>query len=216
MNKFKYFLILLSILFFGISCAFFAPSTTVRADEDEGYTQEEIEAAKAWLSAHGYPPTRAGAEQAYQDYLDGKLDDDPDVKAYRGEDDDDEEDDDEKEDGNNEDTGDTSNPSGENTDTNVTNEDGSSTKNQSSVNTATDAKSQKSQADIEKEKLENKTKELESDLKSASSDMVLSEYQAPVLSYEETPEKTNRNTFIFVIAGIAFVIILISVIVLLR
>ena len=215
MNKLKYFLIFLSILFFGISCAFFAPSTTVRADEDEGYTQEEIEAAKAWLSAHGYPPTRAGAEQAYQDYLDGKLDDDPDVKAYRGEDDEDEEED-EKEDGNNEDTGDASNPSEENTDTNVTNEDGSSTKNQSSVNTATDAKSQKSQADIEKEKLENKTKELESDLKSASSDMVLSEYQAPVLSYEETPEKTNRNTFIFVIAGIAFVIILISVIVLLR
>ena len=215
MNKLKYFLILISILFLSISCALFAPSTTVRADEDEGYTQEEIEAAKAWLSAHGYPPTRAGAEQAYQDYLDGKLDDDPDVKAYRGEDDEDEEED-EKEDGNNEDTGDASNPSEENTDTNVTNEDGSSTKNQSSVNTATDAKSQKSQADIEKEKLENKTKELESDLKSASSDMVLSEYQAPVLSYEETPEKTNRNTFIFVIAGIAFVIILISVIVLLR
>lgn len=37
------------------------------------YTQEEKEAAKAWLAAHGYPPTRAGAEQAYQDYLDGKI-----------------------------------------------------------------------------------------------------------------------------------------------
>ena len=40
--------------------------STVQADEDE-YSQEEIDAAKAWLSAHGYPPTRAGAEQAYQD-----------------------------------------------------------------------------------------------------------------------------------------------------
>lgn len=33
------------------------------------YTQEEIDAAKAWLEANGYPPTKSGAEQAYQDYL---------------------------------------------------------------------------------------------------------------------------------------------------
>ena len=59
--------------------------STVYADEE--YSQEEIDAAKAWLSAHGYPPTRAGAEQAYQDYLDGKLDNDPDVRAYKGLDD---------------------------------------------------------------------------------------------------------------------------------
>lgn len=37
------------------------------------YTQDEIDAAKAWLSANGYSPTRAGAEQAYQDYLNGKF-----------------------------------------------------------------------------------------------------------------------------------------------
>lgn len=37
------------------------------------YTQEEIDAAKAWLEANGYSPTRAGAEQAYQDYLNGKF-----------------------------------------------------------------------------------------------------------------------------------------------
>lgn len=38
------------------------------------YTQEEKEQAKAWLSAHGYAPTREGAAQAYQDYLNGKFD----------------------------------------------------------------------------------------------------------------------------------------------
>ena len=28
------------------------------------YTDEEKQQAKSWLSSHGYPPTRAGAEQA--------------------------------------------------------------------------------------------------------------------------------------------------------
>lgn len=37
------------------------------------YTDEEKAAVKAWLSENGYPPTMAGAEQAYQDYLDGKF-----------------------------------------------------------------------------------------------------------------------------------------------
>lgn len=49
-----------------------------------GYSEEQIAAAKAWLSAHGYAPTRAGAAAAYQDYLDGKFDDDPDVQKYKG------------------------------------------------------------------------------------------------------------------------------------
>lgn len=48
---------------------------------EETYTEEEKAQAKAWLSAHGYPPTRAGAAQAYQDYLDGKFDDDSQVQA---------------------------------------------------------------------------------------------------------------------------------------
>lgn len=37
------------------------------------YTEEEKEAAKAWLSANGYSPDAAGAAAAYQDYLDGKF-----------------------------------------------------------------------------------------------------------------------------------------------
>ncbi len=49
-----------------------------------GYSSEQIAAAKAWLSAHGYAPTRAGAAAAYQDYLAGKLDNDPDVRRYKG------------------------------------------------------------------------------------------------------------------------------------
>lgn len=37
------------------------------------YTEEEKAAAKAWLAANGYSPTMSGAEQAYQDYLNGKF-----------------------------------------------------------------------------------------------------------------------------------------------
>ena len=62
-------------------------ASNVYAEGEEGgsdYTPEQKQAAKAWLSAHGYPPTRAGAAQAYQDFLDGKLDDDPDVRRYKG------------------------------------------------------------------------------------------------------------------------------------
>lgn len=38
------------------------------------YTQEEKQMVKDWLAAHGYSPDWGGAEQAYQDYLDGKID----------------------------------------------------------------------------------------------------------------------------------------------
>ena len=38
------------------------------------YTEEEKEAAKQWLSQNGYSPDMGGANQAYQDYLNGKFD----------------------------------------------------------------------------------------------------------------------------------------------
>lgn len=37
------------------------------------YTQEEKDAAKAWLSAHGYSPDMGGAQAAYADYMNGKF-----------------------------------------------------------------------------------------------------------------------------------------------
>ena len=40
----------------------------------EAYTDEEKAQAKAWLSAHGYSPDAGGASAAYQDYLNGKFD----------------------------------------------------------------------------------------------------------------------------------------------
>ena len=55
-------------------------------ENDSGYSEEDKAAAKAWLSAHGYAPTMAGAMQAYQDYMDGKWDNDPDVQRYKGQD----------------------------------------------------------------------------------------------------------------------------------
>lgn len=37
------------------------------------YTQEEKEAAKVWLSDHGYSPDMGGAQAAYNDYMNGKF-----------------------------------------------------------------------------------------------------------------------------------------------
>ncbi len=37
------------------------------------YTEEEKEAAKAWLSANGYSPDAGGAAAAYADYMNGKF-----------------------------------------------------------------------------------------------------------------------------------------------
>jgi hypothetical protein len=85
--------VVLLVLIFALA---FSSGVSVRAEgDDSGYSEEEKEAAKAWLSAHGYPPTRAGAEAAYQDYLNGKFDDDPEVQQYMGGGDDDDDEDDE-------------------------------------------------------------------------------------------------------------------------
>ena len=60
-----------------------AVTITSRPVQTYAYTEEQKQQAKSWLSAHGYPPTRAGAEQAYQDYMDGKIDV-PEADAYMG------------------------------------------------------------------------------------------------------------------------------------
>ena len=79
-------LISLFILLVLSAVALKTSGSDVRADDYETreYTEEEKAQAKAWLSAHGYPPTRAGAQMAYQDYLNGKFDNDPDVQRYLG------------------------------------------------------------------------------------------------------------------------------------
>lgn len=63
MKKSKFVIITLSLLI----ALFFSVTST------KAYTEEEKQQAKAWLSAHGYSPTRAGAYQAYEDYKSGKL-----------------------------------------------------------------------------------------------------------------------------------------------
>ena len=60
-----------------------AVTITSRPVQTYAYTEEQKQQAKSWLSAHGYPPTRAGAEQAYQDYMDGKIDV-PEADTYLG------------------------------------------------------------------------------------------------------------------------------------
>ena len=60
-----------------------AVTITSRPVQTYAYTEEQKQQAKSWLSAHGYPPTRAGAEQAYQDYMDGKIAV-PEADAYLG------------------------------------------------------------------------------------------------------------------------------------
>ena len=58
------------LLLFGMIMAMTLTVPTV----SHAYTEEEIAQAKAWLSAHGYSPDYGGASQAYQDYLNGKFD----------------------------------------------------------------------------------------------------------------------------------------------
>ena len=61
------------------------------------YTQEQKNQAKAWLSAHGYPPTEDGAWQAYSDWLDGQWWDEFGSPAeYFGWDEDEDDDDEER------------------------------------------------------------------------------------------------------------------------
>ncbi|MBP3233265.1 MAG: hypothetical protein J6M65_02400 [Eubacterium sp.] len=170
--------------------------STVQADEEE-YSQEEIDAAKAWLSAHGYPPTRAGAEQAYQDYLDGKLDDDPDVKAYKGETDDD-----------SEDESDVSSDSG--TDSNE--ED--STSEGSDKSTATDANiKSKDKAESDKKKTEELNaglkKKLEENLHRNSNNLKLQDISSVTLTYKEPV--INNNIILVAAATLIVVIILLLI-----
>ena len=60
-----------------------AVTITGRPVQTYAYTEQQKQQAKSWLSSHGYAPTRAGAEQAYQDYMDGKIDV-PEADAYLG------------------------------------------------------------------------------------------------------------------------------------
>ena len=100
MSKLKILKMIRVVLLLLIFALTFSSGVSVRAEgDDSGYSEEEKEAAKAWLSAHGYPPTRAGAEAAYQDYLNGKFDDDPEVQQYMGGGDDDDDEDEDDEDG---------------------------------------------------------------------------------------------------------------------
>ena len=63
------YIFVLCIMLVGMLCL----EVMFRGTTAYAYTEEEKQQAKSWLSSHGYAPTRAGAEQAYQDYLDGKL-----------------------------------------------------------------------------------------------------------------------------------------------
>ena len=81
----RLFTALLILLSFAVISSKSAGSKVLADDyETREYTEEEKAQAKAWLSAHGYPPTRAGAQMAYQDYLNGKFDNDPEVQRYLG------------------------------------------------------------------------------------------------------------------------------------
>lgn len=61
------------IYFVIVLCTFFMLCFSV-GTRAYAYTEEEKQQAKAWLSAHGYSPDMSGANQAYQDYLNGKFD----------------------------------------------------------------------------------------------------------------------------------------------
>lgn len=62
----KYTMIFMLILCVGVASGQMSITT-------QAYTQEEKDAAKAWLSANGYSPDMAGAQAAYADYMNGKF-----------------------------------------------------------------------------------------------------------------------------------------------
>jgi len=72
---------LLSRVIVSLLCTMFVLCSTVMAHD---YTEEQVQAAKSWLSSHGYPPTEAGANQAYADFENGMWHDDPAVMQYLG------------------------------------------------------------------------------------------------------------------------------------
>lgn len=68
--KYKYIVILIVLV---LSCGQIIPVTDGYVTTVKAYTEEQKQQAKAWLSAHGYPATKSGAYQAYNDYKNGKL-----------------------------------------------------------------------------------------------------------------------------------------------
>ena len=208
----KYIISLILVLISALVLPFVYTSTVHAYEDTDGYTQEEIDAIKAWLSAHGYPPTRAGAEQAYQDYLDGKFDDNPDVKAYKGETDDDSDSGDGSSDG----SGD-----GSDSGSNASQEDGNADTASAGDSLANSAKNDAGKMlskviDKEAEKkaeLEKKNK-FEADMKAGSSKLTIADIKQPTIIYEEKSSK--NNTTLFIIVGAALVIIVVSIIMLTR
>lgn len=74
--KTKYFFFIKCIVIFilaFLACAFVAQNSHNNSTTVKAYTEKQKQQAKAWLSAHGYSPTRGGAAQAYADYKSGKL-----------------------------------------------------------------------------------------------------------------------------------------------
>lgn len=57
-----------------MTCVLVVMASFTVARPAKAYTEEEKAQAKAWLSAHGYSADYGGASQAYQDYLNGKFD----------------------------------------------------------------------------------------------------------------------------------------------
>lgn len=72
------------LLLLCILCVFIFGCKTAHAYSADDFTEEEKQMAKDWLEEHGYPPTRAGAEEAYADYLNGKFDEE--LGIYSGND----------------------------------------------------------------------------------------------------------------------------------
>ena len=190
----------------------------------EGYTDEQVAAAKAWLSAHGYPPTRAGAAQAYQDYLDGKFDDDPEVRRLMGDDSDDDEivdedsgdsgkgksdDESEYEDGNSSSSGEGSGNNGISGDKNGTGGDSKADEEVNVLNVADIMNSGSAKV------AETNKEEFETTLHESASKLIIIPDAELTLSYKAPESERNKNgvpIVLIIIAAVAVLAILIYII----
>lgn len=208
-------LILILIFIIASTVAVAPASYTVYAEGEEdgsGYTEEQKNAAKAWLSAHGYAPTRAGAAQAYADYLAGKLDNDPDVRRYKGLDDVDST---ETETDDNVGTAADIHLTDDDTGTEEGVADNEASQDSSSSDSTASTDANDSSVDLASLEDILEDNDIDSELASYGSRLKLVESDNITLLLPEEESKDN-NTFLYILSGLSIIIVIVAVTVLLH
>lgn len=179
-----------------LTCLLCLISIGIRPMQIRAYTDEEIRQGKAWLAAHGYPVSEAGAQAAYNDYLNGKWDEELGINSGDDEEPEEETDIDSPENEDNEPS------SGETEPTSTTKkEEGSEEENMQDFLTMI----QEEKESQEEEKREEKIKQLEKEKEEEEEKLEAEEVQKRMQRQKEKQEKRQRLGMCLI--GIALVCI---------